>query len=248
MPNEQPWYTIGFDADYPIMQTFEEEMTGIQASSAEWLLNLSPRARILDLCCGYGRHSLVWRRDGYHPVGLDMSADLLGIAHKNHPKGPWVRGDVRCLPFAGATFDAATFMFVSFGYFKTTSEDLEALREARRILRPGGGIYLDIKLPSSLRANQPPDTTFTISNVSVTEACHIVQSREGERYEIRRTLSRPGGAERKYFYSVRLYEPETLCDLIQKAGFEEIHLYGDYDATTLTPDQPRLVAIAKNPA
>ena len=54
MPNDRPWYETGFDADYPLMQTFEESKTEIQATSAEWLLNLNPRARILDLCCGYG--------------------------------------------------------------------------------------------------------------------------------------------------------------------------------------------------
>ncbi|MFP6891381.1 MAG: methyltransferase domain-containing protein [Nitrospinota bacterium] len=248
MPHDRPWYETGFDADYPLMQTFEEAKTEIQATSAEWLLNLNPRARILDLCCGYGRHSQAWSRAGHRPVGLDLSADLLGMARERHPEGIWVRGDVRRLPFAGAAFDAATFMFVSFGYFAAAAEDLEALREARRVLRPGGSLYLDIKLPSSLRANLPPDAAFNLGGADVTETNRIVQTPEGERYEIRRTLRRPGGRERRFFYSVRLYEPEALGAQLQEAGFGDIHLYGDYDATPLAPDLPRLVATAKNPA
>ncbi len=138
-------------------------------------------------------------------------------------------------------------MFVSFGYFDTTADDLAALREARRTLKPGGGIFLDIKLPASLRADQPPDASFHIGEAAVTEASRIVQTPEGERYEIRRTLLKPGEAELRYFYSVRLYEPEALESLLEEAGFTAVRLYGDYDASPLAPGKPRLVATAKNP-
>ncbi len=244
----RPWYEVGFDADYPMMQTYEEAMTEVQASSVEWLLNLPPRARILDLCCGYGRHSRAWRESRHHPVGLDFSADLLAKARESQPGGRWVRGDVRRLPFADAAFNAATFMFVSFGYFDTEAEDLEALREARRVIRPGGGIFLDIKLPAALRANVPPDASFTIGEADVPEASRIVQTPEGERYEIRRTLRRPGEPERRFFYSVRLYEPDDLARLLEEAGFGRVRLYGDYDASPLAPDGSRLVAAAENTA
>ncbi len=248
MPDERPWYETGFDAEYPLMQVFEEEKTELQASSAEWLMNLPPRARILDLCCGYGRHSRAWRVGGGHfSVGLDLSADMLAIARAQQPKGRWVRGNVRRLPFAPGAFDGATFMFVSFGYFASSAEDLAALREARRTLKPGGGIFLDIKLPASLRADQPPDASFHIGDAAVTEASRIVQTPEGERYEIRRTLIKPGEAELRYFYSVRLYEPEALKSLLEEAGFSGVRLYGDYDASPLGPEKPRLVATAKNP-
>ncbi|MAE05314.1 MAG: hypothetical protein CMH76_03160 [Nitrospinae bacterium] len=248
MPDERPWYETGFDADYPLMQTFEEAMTELQASAAEWLLNMPLRARILDLCCGYGRHSQAWREAGRRPVGLDFSADLLALARDSQLGGDWVRGDVRRLPFRAGAFDAATFMFVSFGYFGTSADDLEALREARRVLRPGGGLFLDIKLPATLRADPPPDGHLNIKGADVFEASRIVQTPEGERYEIRRKLRRPGEAERSFFYSVRLYEPDALAALLKEAGFGRINLYGDYDASPLAPSRPRLVAAAFNPA
>jgi len=248
MTDERPWFETGFDEDYPIMQTYEEAVTDLQASSAEWLLNLDPHSRIVDLCCGYGRHSFSWREGGHNPVGLDFSPGLLALARQRQPEGTWVRGDVRRLPFASGAFDAATFMFVSFGYFDSSDEDLEALREARRVIRPGGGIYLDIKLPATLRVNQPPDATFHIKGAEITEASCIVQTPEGERYEIRRTLRRPGKTERKFFYSVRLYEPEALKNLLAEAGFSRIRLYGDYDASAVEPGRPRLVALGENPS
>lgn len=241
MPEEKSWYATGFDADYPLMQTFEESITELQALSVELLLNLGPRARVLDLCCGYGRHSQVWRENGLDPVGFDLSADLLAIARRNQPRGKWARGDIRRLPFPSGSFEAATFMFVSFGYFDTAAEDLEALREAGRVLAPGGRLYLDIKHPANLHANPMPDVSFRLDESDVTETSRIVPSPEGERYEIRRTLLRPGQPIRRYFYSVRLYEPDDIRALAEKAGFRDVRLYGGYDARALSPDEPRII-------
>lgn len=89
---------------------------------------------------------------------------------------------------------------------------------------------------------------MNIKGADVFEASRIVQTPEGERYEIRRKLRRPGEAERSFFYSVRLYEPDALAALLKEAGFGRINLYGDYDASPLAPSRPRLVAAAFNPA
>lgn len=245
MPEKNIWYATGFDANYPLMQTFEESITELQAFSVELLLNLSPQARILDLCCGYGRHSLAWRNKGFDPVGFDLSADLLDIARRNQPQGKWVRGDIRHLPFPPGSFDAASLMFISFGYFDTAEEDLIALREARRVLSPGGGLYLDIKHPANLRANRVPDASFHLEDSAVTETSRIVQTPEGDRYEIRRTIQHSGQPMQRYFYSVRLYEPEEIHSLMKKAGFSDIRLYGGYDARFLSTEEPRIIATGK---
>lgn len=245
MPEKKPWYQTGFDADYPLMQTYEESITELQTFSVELLLNLGPNTRILDLCCGYGRHSQIWRENGFDPVGFDLSADLLGIARRNQPGGKWIRGDVRHLPFPSESFDAATFMFISFGYFDTTGEDLNTLREARRVLTPEGRLYLDIKHPANLRANRVPDASFQLGDSAVTEMTRIVQTPEGERYEIRRTLQHPGKPVQRYFYSVRLYEPEEIRGLMEKAGFRGVQVYGGYDARILTPEEPRIIVTGK---
>lgn len=245
MPAENPWYATGFDADYPLMQTYEESITELQALSVEHLLRLGPRARILDLCCGYGRHSRVWRKKGLDPVGLDLSADLLEIARRDQPRGRWIRGDVRHLPFPAKSFEAAALMFVSFGYFPTAAEDQQALREAARVLVPGGRIYLDIKNPANLRANPFPDAAMRIGGADVTETSRIVPSSEGERYEIRRTLRYPGQPLRSYYYSVRLYEPDEIARQMEKAGFGGIQLYGGYDARPLTPEEKRLIVTGR---
>src|SRR5581483_5085170 len=72
-----------------------------------------------------------------HVVGLDFSERMLARARRKAPWVEWVHGDLLALPFPDGSFDAAT---VGFGVRNT---DLAgALRELRRVLRPGGRLAL----------------------------------------------------------------------------------------------------------
>jgi demethylmenaquinone methyltransferase / 2-methoxy-6-polyprenyl-1,4-benzoquinol methylase len=90
--------------------------------------------RVLDAACGTGDLAIADLKAGAGSVtGLDFSEQMLARARRKAPL-EWVRGDLLALPFADGTFDAAT---VGFGVRNV--EDLElALRELRRVLRPGG--------------------------------------------------------------------------------------------------------------
>jgi demethylmenaquinone methyltransferase/2-methoxy-6-polyprenyl-1,4-benzoquinol methylase len=80
-------------------------------------------------------------------TGLDFSEEMLVRARRKAPELEWVRGDLLALPFADATFDAAT---VGFGVRNVADLEL-ALRELRRVLRPGGGLaILEITQPRGL--------------------------------------------------------------------------------------------------
>lgn len=156
-PDGTPWYVSAFDAHYPLMQTYEDAWTEVQAASVEVLLDLPPGARILDLACGYGRHSRTWREAGHRPAGLDLSPPLLRLARERAPGGRWARGDMRGLPFRAGAFDAAALLFASFGYFETRGEDTATLREIRRVLRPGGSLFVASPCVYHPRATEDPD-------------------------------------------------------------------------------------------
>ncbi|MDA0999296.1 MAG: methyltransferase domain-containing protein [bacterium] len=245
MTSDKPWYETSFDADYPLMQRAEDSWTPVQTASVELLLDLPPRARILDLACGYGRHSRKWKENAYRPVGLDFSLSLLHQARKQEPRLSWVRGDIRRLPFAAETFDAATSLFTSFGYFQDITEDKAAAQEAYRILRPGGGIYIDVRNPEHLRSHIPPEEEITIEGYRIIESSHINDSSGEVRYEIFREVHPPGRPPKKYMYSLRLFEPETLKSLLEEAGFANINLYGHYNGVPVSPTRPRLIATGK---
>jgi demethylmenaquinone methyltransferase/2-methoxy-6-polyprenyl-1,4-benzoquinol methylase len=101
--------------------------------------------RVLDACCGTGDLAVAARKAGAgEVVGLDFSERMLERARRKAPELEWVQADVLKLPFEDASFDAAV---VGFGVRNV--EDLEAaLRELRRVLRPGGRLgILEITTP-----------------------------------------------------------------------------------------------------
>ncbi|MGZ0150631.1 class I SAM-dependent methyltransferase [Kribbella sp. WER1] len=87
----------------------------------------------LDIGCGTGRNFESIRASGRSVVGLDFSIDQLGRA-RMRTDGPLLHGDAAVLPFADASFDTAITVWIS-----TDVDDFGAvLREAARVLRPGG--------------------------------------------------------------------------------------------------------------
>jgi demethylmenaquinone methyltransferase / 2-methoxy-6-polyprenyl-1,4-benzoquinol methylase len=104
--------------------------------------------RVLDAACGTGDLALADLAAGAARVtGLDFSEQMLVRARRKSAEVEWVQGDMLALPFADETFDAAT---VGFGVRNVADLEL-ALRELRRVLRPGGRLaILEITQPRGL--------------------------------------------------------------------------------------------------
>ena len=93
---------------------------------------LGAGTRLLDIACGSGYAAGVAAGRGAEVCGLDASEALIAIARARTPAGDFRAGDMFALPFADGSFDVAT----SFNGIWKGCED--ALREARRVVRPGG--------------------------------------------------------------------------------------------------------------
>ena len=110
-----------------------------QALAAVRLAGCEPGADVLDVPCGFGRHTIALARAGYRVVGVDRSAALLDEARRRAGGERWpklARADYRELPFADDSFDAALNLFTSLGYLGD-EEDTKVLAAIRRVLRPG---------------------------------------------------------------------------------------------------------------
>jgi demethylmenaquinone methyltransferase / 2-methoxy-6-polyprenyl-1,4-benzoquinol methylase len=97
-----------------------------------------PGDRVLDLAAGTGTSSEPFRRRGAFCVPCDFSLGMLRVGARRLPHLPFVAGDALRLPFADASFDAAT---ISFGLRNVTDTEA-ALREIRRVVRPGGRLVV----------------------------------------------------------------------------------------------------------
>jgi demethylmenaquinone methyltransferase/2-methoxy-6-polyprenyl-1,4-benzoquinol methylase len=161
-----------------------------------------PGDRALDAACGTGDLALADLKAGASRVtGLDFSERMLERARRKSSAIEWVQGDMLVLPFADETFDAAT---VGFGVRNVADLEL-ALRELRRVLRPGGRVaILEITQPRG--ALKP---FFSLWFDRVVPALGKVL---------------PGGSAYTYLpASVKRFpNAETLAQLLRDAGFGEV--------------------------
>ena len=158
---------------------------------------------VLDACCGTGDLAIAGARSGGRVTGLDFSERMLERARRKAPELEWIRGDLLALPFADASFDAAT---VGFGV-RNVDDLARALTELRRVLRPGGRLgILEITRPRGVLA---PFYRFWFDGVIPL---------------LGKVL--PGGSAYTYLpASVRRFPgPAELAEVIAAAGFRDVRV------------------------
>lgn len=116
------------------------------------LETLPPNSRLLDGGCGLGEWTLYFASKGFDAVGLDLSQATITRLKELFPERVFLAGDIRKLGFEDNSFD----LYFSWGTFEHFENGFgEPLREAWRILKPGG--YLFITIPFQNRRHQRRD-------------------------------------------------------------------------------------------
>jgi len=225
-PCAKPWFVEAFGGDY--LERYAHRSPEAAACEAPFLLrelHAAPGAAVLDLCCGAGRHSAALAAAGLRVTGVDLSLDLLRRASSEAPGPRYVRADMRLLPFAPDSFGGAVNLFTSFGYFGTDAENLAALREAARVLKPGAALLLDFfNLAPTLERLVPHSERHAGGR-------RIVETRRydavARRLEKSVRIEAPDAGPREMLESVRAYAPEEFEGFFTAAGLEIRGRFGD---------------------
>ena len=118
----------------------------------DWLGRYSnQQARILDYGCGYGRTLAELSQAGFQNLGgVDFSAAMLARARVAVPRSALIRNDGQSLPFKDDCFDAV-LLFAVLTCMPDNYDQRQLLAEVKRVLRPGGLLYV-----SDLLVNNDP--------------------------------------------------------------------------------------------
>ena len=231
---ESPWYVEAFRSDY--RDVYSHRNLEAAREEVRWLVEdvlSGVRGRVLDDCCGFGRHSVALRERGIDAVGIDLSFELLAsspsLAQESEVaaelKGRLAQADMRRLPFRPEAFGAVVNLFTSFGYLGEAG-DQEALAEMARVLAPGGLLVMDLMNPAAIRGSLVPESREERDGV-ILEAERSLE--EGGRRVVKAVrLTFPSGEVREWREDVRMFEPEEIESRLAALGVTVERLAGDF--------------------
>lgn len=246
--SDTPWYVSFFGEDYLRIYTpfLSPARTEQEVQEILRLLDLSPNSSLLDLCCGYGRHTIPLASQGYRLTGQDLNSAFLqraqAAAEDKKVAIRWIQSDMRALPFENE-FDAVINIFTSFGYLENDDEDLRVLQQVQKALKPGGLFLLEtIYQPRVIRTFTPHGIIRYNDGLIVLEerSVDLLNSRN----EVRISLIRPDGSRSEHQQSIRVYTLTELARMLTRAGLPIQAYYGGLDGSPLTMDS-RLVILSK---
>jgi ubiquinone/menaquinone biosynthesis C-methylase UbiE len=221
-----------------------DAQAGEDALAAAKLAGVEPGADVVDVPCGYGRHTIALARAGYRVVGVDRSQTLLDEAGRRAGHERWpklVRADYRELPLPEESFDAALNLFTSLGYLGD-EEDTKVLAAIRRVLRPGGRLVLETmhrdRLVTQWRDNDwmlMGEGRLLLAQRTWDPVTGVAQTTQ--------TLVDAQGARDSRTFSVRTYSATELLRMLEEAGYSDAKVYGSFRAEPLTTTS-RLVIVA----
>jgi len=212
---DTPYYHILYkERNYREAQLFMDNLTHY--------LNLPEKAKVLDLACGKGRHSIYLNQLGFDVIGADLSENSIAIASKNSNEN--LRFQVHDMrePFE-EKFDAIFNLFTSFGYFENDDDNLKTLIAMKESLSEYGFGVIDFMNVNQVIANLVPEEVKTVEDIDF----HI------KRYYIDDHIYKEIDFEDKgesyhFIEKVRALTLPDFVELMEQAGIYLLEVFGDY--------------------
>ncbi|MBU4195122.1 MAG: class I SAM-dependent methyltransferase [Actinobacteria bacterium] len=209
------------------------------------LTGITTGTRILDLCCGVGRHSVELARLGFLVTAVDRTAAYLEEARRRADKEgleiEFVRDDMRYFCRPGA-FDAVLNIYTSFGYFRDPDEDRKVLNNIHRSLKPGGVLFIDMMGKEVLarifkeKHREERDGVVIIQEGKLDQNWGWINSRWTVLEDDRKM---------EVEVSHRLYSAVELSALLEESGLKLSGAYGDFEGAPYDHKAERLILVAR---
>ena len=211
----------------------------------EWQEPLACAPKVLDLCCGLGRTSSEFARMGFDVTGVDITESFLKAAKEDaeyeNLNIEYIKADAREFVRSGY-FDTIVNLYISFGYFSDQNDDLKLLRNAYESLKPGGVFILET-LGKEIVSRDFVEAEwferaggFMLTEYEILEAWTFLKNR---------WIFIKDGKKTEKIFSQRLYSASEMKSIMQKAGFNKIEIYGDWDESKYDHNAAKLIAVCR---
>lgn len=237
------WYEQSFGADYLTVYRHRnsEQAKREVGQLLDWL-RLPSQAKVLDLCCGMGRHSMSLADFGFDVTGMDLSEILLARAREIDTSFlvRWIQGDMRNIPLPEACYDAVVNLFTSFGYFEKEQDNKQVLLEIERLLKPDGRWIIDYLNPEVVIASLVPKSERTEKGVTIVENRFVEEGMVKKKIEIMEENQPP----RIYIEQVQLFNLSDFERMLHSTSLVVDKIVGDYTGAKYDAfSSPRMILI-----
>jgi SAM-dependent methyltransferase len=246
MNNQDLWHSQDafWELFGPVLFSQQRQLSALaEVDKIEKLLEIEEKARILDLCCGNGRHSLELSQRGFDVIGIDRTAAYIEKARAEAEKrgldAEFLIGDMRAYS-AAKSFDIVLNLFGSFGYFEDPEDDRRVVENAYASLRPGGRFLIETQGKEILARDFRERDWGEEGDLLILSEKKVTQN--WGRIETRWIVIR--GTERiEHRVSVRSYSAVELSSLLAACGFPVVQVFGSLDGTEYDQAAQRLVVV-----
>jgi SAM-dependent methyltransferase len=197
-----------------------EEWTEKDVAFLARQLPLPRYARVLDLCCGYGRHALKLDQRGYQVTGLDRDEAAIDEARKRAAEAgqeiDYLMGDMRQVDELVGEFDAVINMWQSFCFFdEETNRDL--LRQIHSKLTPGGRFIIDMYNREYFENHQGSQRQ-EINGITIESTSYM----QGNRWHSIQRYSDESSEQGSDHFDWQMFSPAEFSAMAASLGFRTI--------------------------
>lgn len=249
---DNSWYAQIFNEDY--LRTVPKSSPRQTRREAKFIVDrmgIERGARVLDLCCGFGRHTIELAAQGFDMVGLDLSMVMLkralSDAQERGQAIKFVHGDMRKLSF-NSIFDAIYNVQTSFGYFDDQS-NFKVLQGMFRALKQGGVLMLETINRDFLINDLPLRLWWKGKECTLLEEIDMEPLSGLLKVQRSFVFDDSSRAPWEQKIQIRLYTATEMRALLTRAGFDIVELSGDYSlpGAYFGASSPRNIFVAERP-
>lgn len=230
---DTPYYHILYkDRNYDEAQLFIDNITQY--------LNLPEDAKVLDLACGRGRHSIYLNKLGYNVLGTDLSKNSIDYASKSENKTLKFKVHDMREPLE-EEFDTVLNLFTSFGYFPNEEDNITTLKAIQASLSEYGLAVLDFMNVKKVIENLVPSEIKTVEGIDF----HITRKHENG-YIFKNIKFTDQNQDFDFTERVRAFTVEDFENMMDEAGIFLLETFGDYKLHKFNEkESDRLIMIFK---